>query len=272
MLIEPQSRLTRERPDIWRRAVAEATTLTGYSYLPKLPLADGTIYACGRREPTDAEKIERWKRDIENMEKELPEAIRSPDFFIPDWAENIPGEIERTRKEIEDLERRIKESEEPPEPPSLMDPTLPGSARHNRRVRELIEKGQKLSPSVVVPEGAMEWLLHEVGHWLAATPEERLLPNYGAHVEEWGIGAEREWQAWGFEEVILAPWGPSRRFAPSSQRDGAAFLPGFTGPMPRTWTDHAERRIREERVDIAAWRALYGEWIRWNPGSWDSPN
>jgi hypothetical protein len=46
-MTEPGSELTRERPDLWRRGLALATSLTGYVYAPKLPLADGTIYACG---------------------------------------------------------------------------------------------------------------------------------------------------------------------------------------------------------------------------------
>jgi hypothetical protein len=105
-------------------------------------------------------------------------------------------------------------------------------------------------------------LLHEVGHWVAATPEERLLPNYGLGPDETGWMGEREWQAWGFEEIIMAPFGPSRLFAPPSQRDGAAFK--TAGPMPGWATHHAALRLSDVRIDIEEFRALYGEWVRWD--------
>lgn len=119
----------------------------------------------------------------------------------------------------------------------------------------------KIKRKAVVPEGAMEWLLHEAGHWLVATPEERLRPNYGLTLREYGLDGEREWQAWAFEEIVLAPFGPSRHFAPPTQRDGAAFAK--MGPIPAWALRHAEERIREQRVDVEQWRAVWGQWIGW---------
>jgi hypothetical protein len=128
--------------------------------------------------------------------------------------------------------------------------------------------------AVFVPDGAVEWLLHEVGHWLAATPAERAQRNYGLTAAQHGHDGDREWQAWSFEEIVLAPFGPSRLFAPPSQRDGAAFAK--SGPMPTRHLRHIDARLREEDVDIAAWRAVYGEWVRWGLGKtvrpWDRVN
>jgi hypothetical protein len=114
---------------------------------------------------------------------------------------------------------------------------------------------------VVVPEGAMEWLLHEVGHWVAATPEERARPNYGLSPSEVGDDGDREWQAWAFEEMIFAPMGPARSFAPPTQRDGAAFTK--SGPIPERYFQHVERQNRDIGLDLESWRSVWGEWVRW---------
>ena len=44
------SKLTVARPDIWVRGLELASSVTGMTYLDKLPLYDGTIYACGGSE------------------------------------------------------------------------------------------------------------------------------------------------------------------------------------------------------------------------------
>lgn len=113
-----------------------------------------------------------------------------------------------------------------------------------------------------VPEGAMEWLLHEVGHWVAATDEERKLTNYGYGQEAKGVGKAREWQAWAFEEIILAPWGPSREFIPPRHRGGVAFSPA--GPMPVVALHHIERQLQNiHSLHVAEWRVLYRDWIEY---------
>lgn len=111
---------------------------------------------------------------------------------------------------------------------------------------------------------AMEWLLHEVGHWVASTPGERLLPNYGyGIVKQKGWGKDREWQAWAFEEIILAPFGPSRGFAPPEHRGGTAFDgPGYQ-LIPEEHLRYASTQIKASGISIEQWRALYGEWVRW---------
>jgi len=221
MQSEPTSLLTRERPDLWQRVHALATATTGMLYLPKLPAADGTIWACGGGGPSRPRTLE--------------EQIEDAKHYIENW--------KRSRlRWPEDDEFRI------------------GQERAEELLRELERRKEIESKAVCVPDGAVEWLLHEVGHWVAATPAERLLPNYGVTGSEYGHDGEREWQAWGFEELVLAPFGPSRLFAPPSQRDGAVFK---VGPMPAFATRHAEQRVRELGIDVQQWRALYGEWVRW---------
>ena len=222
---EPLSLLTKERPDIWLRAVALAVSVTGYEYVPKLPLPDGSLSSCGGgyyippREPTLRERIEERKR------------------LIRDRASRVPP-VDTT-----DMEAELAQLEE-----------------------ELLREESKLY--MPVPEGAMEWLLHEVGHWVAATPEERLLPNYGYDdsVLQNGLGAAREWQAWGFEDLILGPFGNTRMFAPRSQWEGVAFE-DKGGPIPSWAVRHADLHMRALGMDVTQWRALYGEWSRWLGGS-----
>lgn len=72
---------------------------------------------------------------------------------------------------------------------------------------------------------------------------------------------------------MLAPWGPARSFVPT-QADGVAFA--RSGPMQDRYLRHAARRAAEPRVDVEEFRALYGEWIRWERGhmipSWKRTN
>lgn len=130
------------------------------------------------------------------------------------------------------------------------------------RAIDEIKRGALLSPLAVhVPDGAMEWLLHEMGHWVAATPAERGRPNYGIGQTLWGRDAEQEWQAWAFEDIILAPWGPARLFAPPEQQDGVGF--SKAGPIEQAYLDHADRQMRAAGLEIEQWRALYAEWVEW---------
>lgn len=230
MMTCPQSRLTMERPDIWGRALVLATNLTGYTYPAKMPSADGTtISACGggyAYEPP-ADEIKRRQRRIDELEKEINE--RDPDEHPSHkkWKETV---IEENRERIEEIKRKNPE----------------GFATAGR---------------VFVPEGAMEWLLHEVGHWVAATEEERLLPDYGyGRAKEKGWGRAREWQAWGFEDIIFSPFGVSRLMAAPEHRGGTAFS---IGPMPQFATAHADKQIQRLGIVTGEWRALYGEWLAW---------
>ena len=256
MIDEPDSKLTRERPDIWHRALTLATEQTGMLYLPKRPLADGTISACGG----------------------YYGPLSIPGYGPPGPKPSPPHEDVR-RREIKEIEDGIREHEQEIERlERVIADKLSEAEKCRERVKEIrarIEKARgelkrRKGLSALVPDGAMEWLLHEVGHYVAATPEERLLPDYGYGQEAKGVGKAREWQAWAFEEIVLAPWGPSRLFCPPTHRGGAAF--SKNGPMPQWALHHAERQMAASRVDVERWRALYGEWIRWNPGGWNSVN
>lgn len=140
---------------------------------------------------------------------------------------------------------------------------------HIQWVKDALEKTKKeisdesnKALSIPVPNGAMEWLLHEVGHWVASTPEEQKLPNYGfGTVRVKGWGKQREWQAWAFEEIIMVPFGPSRAFAPITQRDGIAF--DSCGPIPEQHMRYVARQIQLYGLDVEEWRMLYGEWVEW---------
>lgn len=225
-MLEPQSKLTLERPELWRRALTLATNLTGYIYAPKLPATDGTVWACGegsayyRPEPTPQERIDKIEREISNQREKLKrtDLLKRPALI---------REIERNRIEIDQLKKEFN-----------------------------------LSPVVYVPEGAMEWLLHEVGHYVAATPTERLLPDYGyGTIKKKGWGKARELQAWGFEEIILSPFGNARLFAPPEHQGGTAFEKA--GPISEAATHHAQQQMETLGIDAEQWRVLYGEWVEW---------
>lgn len=215
------SRLTRERPDIWTRGLSLATGLTGVRYLPKLPLPDGTIYACGGGYytptlPPKPPKPKTPKQVKQERISEIDKEIAWRRRLIKERTEDI----DRLEKEIADLEKdKVKLS---------------------------------AAPFVFVPDGAMEWLLHEVGHWVAASSDERQLTNYGNG---------HELEAWAFEEIILGSCGPARGFAPVTQRDGTAF--DWAGPLPGWAFRHIDAQIRSEHVAVEQFRMLWAEWVRW---------
>ena len=249
MEIEPQSRLTRERPDLWTRALTLATSTTGITYVPKRPNPDGTLSACGGPTVplTPQQEIGILERSIKYHRE-----INKPDWEQTRQDHPLREEmLRRVNERIQQDEERLKKLKEqlglstigPYGPPAL---TIP------------------------VPEGAMEWLLHEVGHWIVASPEERQLPNYGYDSPLLAIphhGKRREWEAWAFESIILAPFGEARSLCPPPHRGGVAF--SKTGPIPDAHLRHAERQIETARLDIHRYRALYSEWLKWNPRGWD---
>jgi hypothetical protein len=206
------SRLTIERPDLWQRGLDLATGLTGVLYLPKLPAADGTIFACGGGGPI-----------IPTPPPTLEEQIAEEERLIEYWKGPTESDKWNTKFHKDKLEK-LKQQ----------------------------KRAEQSSASVSVPDGAMEWLLHEVGHWIAASPEERKLPNYGDG---------HEVEAWAFEEIVLGQFGPARLFAPPTQRDGTAF--DLSGPLPSWAFRHIDRRIAEDRVAVGQFQLLWAEWMRW---------
>lgn len=215
---EPLSRLTMLRPAIWSRAIELATRVTGYSYPHKLPLADGTAYGCGGTHAPITSRTEKIKR--------LKESIKDFEKYAEEFPDDKGFYINRIQEFLEEL-RKLEELETPLATP--------------------------------VPEGAMEWLLHEVGHWVVADQRERSMVNYGFGSKS-GPGHEkaREWQAWAFEEMVLAPFGHAREIAPPAYRGGT----GFTrNEIPASATQHAESSAKVAKIALGEWRALYGEWI-----------
>ena len=65
---------------------------------------------------------------------------------------------------------------------------------------------------------------------------------------------------WAFEEIILAPFGPARSFAPPEHAGGVGFS---KNQIPYEAMRHAERRIANLGIDVDEWRGAYGEWSRW---------
>lgn len=228
-----ESLLTRERPDIWARGLALAHGLTGYRYEPKLPLPDGTIYACGG-----------------GYYPSLPDLPATPEEIKKEELDRIDDQIGDCERDIAYEESEIADHE------SAIDIHKEKLVGLKKKLKELKKnRGAALAgASVFVPDGAMEWLLHEVGHYIAATPDERKLPNYGLSESEVGHDGEREWEAWAFEEIVLAPFGPSREFAPPTQRDGAGYTKA--GPMPQRCLDHVERQMRTLGLDAEMFRVV----------------
>jgi hypothetical protein len=244
------SLLTCTAPRIWIAGVTLAQSLTGVTYRPKDVSPDGIVYPCysGNYYPPPANPRTPEEIDVERRQI----ARKTADAEIL----RIEREIERLRDEIVRREKEIEQGNEAIE-------KLESELEEARKKRDDIGNPTRQALEVFVPVGAMEWLLHEVGHWLAATPRERSLVNYGlpASEEAFGIAADRELQAWAFEEIVLAPWGSARAFAPPSQRDGVGFVKA--GPLPEAALRHAEKQIVTERLDVEQWREVYGEWVKW---------
>lgn len=231
-LTAPQSRLTLERPDIWMRALSLATRTTGIRYLQKV---SGELVACGGNYlPTPPPN----KPIHPDVPADDPEDEIHWDYVSLYWV-----------RWIDKTDRNGGEK---------WDPTTKTWV-------------PRWGISCFVPEGEMEWLLHEVGHWIAATPAERLLPNYGYNdgVLSNGLGKAREIQAWGFEDIILSPFGTSRLFASPTQRSGIAFR---LSQIPEFALRHASRNMRALGIDHNEWRTIYHDWIIWKDGKWNCLN
>jgi len=122
-------------------------------------------------------------------------------------------------------------------------------------------KERKNSLAVAVPEGAVEWLLHEVGHWLASTTKQRALPNYGLARESDADVMEHELRALAFQEIIFSPVAQARHLTPTSQKDGW----GFDGPE-RLNSSHfrfAERAMIEANFDRQEWQSVFLPFANW---------
>lgn len=284
---QPNSQLTAERPDVWIRGVALATSVTGLEYVHKAPLPDGAIYACGGGgwyTPPERTKEEKIIDRVIEIDRRIEQKKGQIDTLI-EWQEDPESpEISEYKRTLERLKKNREDARIRKIPTSSLDETiasyeigLPGKKEERRReIREEIDEykrgiseleeernGYNLSP-VPVPDGAMEWLLHEVGHWVASTSTERQLPNYGyGIVKQKGWGKDREWQAWAFEEIIMAPFGPSRGFAPVEHRGGTAFDGAGWQGIPEQHLKHAYAQILASGISVEQWRALYREWVTW---------
>ena len=213
------SQLTYARPDIWERALKLANDTTGIRYVEKHPLPDGTIYACGSISivPPLTER-----QDLENRIERL---TRNLEWLKRNPSSNNQNDIDERTRRKEELEDKLRDLPPVPDTPKAL--------------------------SVVIPSGAMEWLLHEVGHWVVASNVDRLRPNYGD---------SRDIEAWAFEEAVLSHLGPARDFAPPTQRDGPAFI---AGPIPDWAFRRVDKRLTDGDIEIEPFQLLWAEWVAW---------
>lgn len=153
--------------------------------------------------------------------------------------------------------------EQEPEPEPLDDADRIEKA--NKEIRKRIKRIRKelddieslLSPTAYVPSGAMEWLLHEVGHWLAASDAERTTLNESV----FGYDTGSDLYAFAFEDAVLEPFGSAREFPALSHRGGPAY--DVTGPLPEWAFRHIDKRMAEAGVSVEPFRQLWSEWVRW---------
>lgn len=193
-------------------------------------------------EEIERARIERVKKDLTIIDADIERHERDIDA----WKK----QIHEDQKHIDDTEKKIEE------------------LRKKRQEKEAEMPKAETAPLVWVPEGAMEWLLHEVGHFVASSPEERRALNYGLGPSEHGPEGDREWQAWAFEDLILLPHGPARDLAPPTQRDGAAF--SRVGPIDDVYHRHVGRQVDALGLDVEQWRRQYGDWVRWGQSMGDA--
>ena len=219
------SQLTHDRPDIWIRALKLAGDTTGIRYVEKLPLPDGTVYACGggsTYQRPQKEKRDELAREIIGQEDALEIVLENPYEYSPKNIDDRRESIKGLKEELERLKKGIL-----PDAPDAQ------------------------ALSVFIPSGAMEWLLHEVGHWVVASDADRKRPNYGN---------SRDIEAWAFEEAVLAHLGPARDFAPPTQRDGPAFT---AGPLPDWAFRRVDKRLADGGMAIEPFQILWADWVAW---------
>lgn len=240
MIPREASALTRERPDIWLRGLALATSITGLSYPHKAAPSTGALQACGFYPP----KPPPVPLTPKEIEEEGRQKVRDDIAYKRRW-------IQIHEREISDGENKIKE--------------IGKEILHKRRrIKDLeteISDMEKQLLSPLVPTGAMEWLLHEVGHWVVADDRERALTNYGLSESTTGHDGDREIEAWAFAEIVMAPFGSARALAPPTQREGAAF--DVSGPIAQRHFARAERQIAAAGVSIDHMRMVWGDWVKW---------
>ena len=196
-----------------------------YGTSDKRPLPDGTIFACGIYYPDPVPYEPSIEERIKRNKKNSMIHINIQAIYSPRSIDQIKGELEDLREQFRPkLEERIKKQQ------NIVDDMEENSYDHSpdsiRSEKERLERLRNKLPSpiqslgVYVPSGAMEWLLHEVGHWVAASDADRLLPNYGIPASDVdrqrpSLGDDPEVEAWAFEEAVLSHLGPARYFGAS---------------------------------------------------------
>jgi hypothetical protein len=218
----PDSLLMARRPDIWMRTIALAESTTGLSFPHKRELPDGTLYACGSGYGGGG-----------YAPAPTPES---------DSLEELKRKRDKLQKEVQEREQLKRER--------LQREQLEG---------EISELEKKLQLKVFVPEGSVEWVLHEVGHWLASTAAERMMPDHGLQAQACD---DREWQALAFESMVFRPWGDPRYLCSPTVRDDSVVF-RTPGPIAAHHERHIDTQLSRSGLSIQPWRQLASEWVSW---------
>ena len=130
-----------------------------------------------------------------------------------------------------------------------------------------------LSPDVaMVPEGCGEGLLHEIGHYIAATSIERALPNYGfgdiiyePNEGEYrrGVGWDREYQAYAFECAVFKQQAMrfyNGRNGTSSPEHCGVLWREELHPWHFRWV---ERHLGVINIPLDKVQHIWGKWVEW---------
>lgn len=124
-----------------------------------------------------------------------------------------------------------------------------------------------LEPGVVeIPEGAVEWLLHEVGHWVMSKHKGTDVVNYGLSLDS----IEEELLATAFQDIVFSPWDGAYSLAPKTViaelSDPKDTNIGFAQEISREMYREAEKRAIAAKIDFEYYCTVFGEWAEWELG------
>lgn len=121
---------------------------------------------------------------------------------------------------------------------------------------------------VRIPEGAVEWLLHEVAHYFVAESDEELHPNHGLQTVKPAVAELREWSAFAIQQAVFEPWGPVHLMVPPPHRGGLCYS---TSRFPSAAIKIADRQFGKGNPSLEYLRVIFGPWAKWEisnrPGS-----
>lgn len=242
----PSSLFALEKPLLWRQSLQIATRLTGKRYVNKLPSEDGTIWMCGSGGGgsfySDECDDDEWRKGGYEKKKDGgTENGEDTEDSGKEGVDELQDRIDRLERLDKDRKRRIE---------------------IDREIEILRKEKDRLhlAQIVHVPEGAVEWLAHEVGHWLSSDHRDAFNMGMTEYAENDSDVARQEWEAMAFEDILFAPWAPSRILMPPSYRGGIPFSKDTISPV---YFSAMEKKMRSARIDIEEWRQVFGPYAEW---------